>query len=602
MQNNKFFVEKRKYTIKKLSVGVASVLIGIGLAQNSINADTTQPPTKPVEKATQTVVPKEATPSKSVKLTPIKAADPVTPSKKAEKTTNTPVKPATLRTLAAPTAQKITITFYQNGPSSTTATQTFNVGDKLPGPKWSYFDGKMFIAYNTKADGTGTFFRSTQVLTAADVKTIEQESNGKLYQIGVPNPRDVKKNITYWMAQVNKIRSLAPTIAISTDDVVQNTKDYDTVKKALPVTQAQTLRYRATLDPKSIGKGDQNPLYLLWSYIGFVSKAEGSLKASFDSRLIFDKNIDVVFTSEWLKPDPTVFPHAYKDQQGWHVTIDTAKLTKKDHQYLVNIPVVMIPTADIEKMSAADFMKPMVLSISKDYKRGVNAIITNKSFNEIATSTGTTQGTGPVMLVTGAIDLKLHSPYIQKMIARVPFPFSLGLGLLGLSGDSIQLANDANKQYAKLLPTGQLTIKYVDENGKTLHPEKIEYGRAKNPALGNDPQNIAAKFNITKLAIPGYEFKEIATTTNTNLTGDFTIAPQEITLIYKKATKPVTPEKPNKPVKPVKPVEKPATPTKKTLPTTGSTSPIAHTTLGLMLLTISGSLAFLGLDLRKKEN
>lgn len=122
-----------------------------------------------------------------------------------------------------------------------------------------------------------------------------------------------------------------------------------------------------------------------------------------------------------------------------------------------------------------------------------------------------------------------------------------------------------------------------------MHPEKIEYGRAKNPALGNDPQNIAAKFNISKLAIPGYEFKKIATTTNTNLTGDFTIAPQEITLIYKKATKPVTPEKP-------------ATPTKKTLPTTGSTSPIAHTTLGLMLLTISGSLAFLGLDLRKKEN
>lgn len=125
----------------------------------------------------------------------------------------------------------------------------------------------------------------------------------------------------------------------------------------------------------------------------------------------------------------------------------------------MNIPVVLIPTADIEKMSAADFMKPMVLSISKDYKRGVNAIITNKSFNEIATSTGTTQGTGPVMLVTGSIDLKLHSPYIQKMIAHVPFPFSLGLGLLGLSGDSIQLANDANKQYAKIVtnrPTLQL--------------------------------------------------------------------------------------------------------------------------------------------------
>ena len=407
---------------------------------------------------------------------------------------------------------KISVTTYKNTDTdkTTSAKKDYKIGSRLAGEGHDGIDtdknemywiesgtglkSKRFMAWNTKADGTGKWYRGGQVLKAEDGPELV------LYQqwIGVtylPKPKDI-----------------VPVVSIN------NESNHTTEETAYKVSQAQSLYYRSTLD---VEKAD-NILNFIWGRIDKfeLEKSKGIMVAKFDERVKFEKNVDVIFTSSWLEPVGIPFE---KTDQGYKFTFDTTTLNKVDNYYVVEIPVKFVDLNTIGEMTIEEFKKPMVLSVSDNYDLGVNAIITQDSYNEIAKSNN------PTIKVGGGIDLN----------------FFVDTGIFGVQ--EIKLNSQAESQYAKLYLTGRTKVNYIEEGtNKELKASDILRGKVYNPLLSNDEFNITEKYNIAPPSISGYTF--LKEKDNKSLNADFTEADQELTLVYrKKGTAPVDPIKPIEP-------------------------------------------------------
>ncbi len=136
-----------------------------------------------------------------------------------------------------------------------------------------------FSAWNTARDGSGTYYRGGQILTDSD------PANINLYEQWT--------SVFQLLDGANAFASQKPQVFI------EGTYNHQTEATAYDVDQSQALHYRASLDFTQ----NRKTLSTLWGRIDKVTDYHGFLKAKFDSRFKFNKTVDVVFASTWLKPD-----------------------------------------------------------------------------------------------------------------------------------------------------------------------------------------------------------------------------------------------------------------------------------------------------------
>lgn len=209
--------------------------------------------------------------------------------------------------------------------------------------------------------------------------------------------------------------------------------------------------------------------------------------------------------------------------------VDKHKYTEKDpdpytnrtyEYYDVKIPVTMIPKEEILRMpfNSTDydgsssltntFMDPMVLSVAENFEQGINAIITQKSFNEIATSDN------PFIKTRGQINMTI-------------------IGDTPLGRRTFNLQPAANPEYAKLYPTGKVTYRYFDIEDQTKplkdadsQTEKSMLGRSKNKAIDvEDSANYSEDFQVTPPETTtddaGQSYRFVMVKDNKQLTGTY---------------------------------------------------------------------------------
>lgn len=359
----------------------------------------------------------------------------------------------------------------------------------------------------------GTFYRGGHTLTLEDF----EKTNGELVLYNQWVELDWLKNTAAKnIADEEKTR---PNITLAGENNVPG--DYETAKGAFVVDHSQTLNYKAHLDFSKIRKD----LVTLWGRINEITKWSGVMNAYFDSRLGFDKDVDLLFESTWLKPDEKelekngiTVKQVENNPNQWIFTVSKDKLTKdtvnrigtdKDFDssnlkyYSASIPVTIIPKydsnggVDFQKLSFEDFMKPMTLTVKDNYNRGINAYITKDSANSIALSDN------PVVIVGGDIQMNIDG-------------FRSG----GTDILKYQLKSNAYDEHAKLYPSGVVKIKYEEvsyyNNAKKLkdleNPDtkKLvdEYdGRAKIVKENypvDDKENYSETFD-NKLTVPEYD-------------------------------------------------------------------------------------------------
>ncbi|MBS7576981.1 Cna B-type domain-containing protein [Enterococcus sp. MMGLQ5-2] len=336
-------------------------------------------------------------------------------------------------------------------------------------PTGSWFDFNRFGSWNTKEDGSGTYFRGGQVLNEEDVRII-QENGGNLYQ--------------QWANMLSFLNfSINPKVYLngSSEHVNENT--------AFITDKGEYLNYNATLDYESIRK----ELSVLWGRIDKIESSSGYLNMYFDGRLQFDQDVEVFFASNWLKP--TSFDNAREDVvegvSGHTFTFNTSNLEKttvKNIQgenvdaWTAKIPVSMADKSVIGTMSFDKFMEPMVLTVKDNYANGVASLVSETSFNDIALSEN------PFIETGGSISLTISG------------------SIYGSGSQQRTLTGNATPQIAKIYPTGHYEIEYrnIDDNSEVnavTYPQTTEYGRYKHSKLSEaDVNNKSENYNIE---IPG---------------------------------------------------------------------------------------------------
>ena len=312
-----------------------------------------------------------------------------------------------------------------------------------------FFDRKNFSHWNTNRDGSGTLYRGGATLTDNDPDVID------LYDQWV-SPYDLAEGAKRFVNQVPKV-------------YIQGELDHQTLDTAYNVDHSMPLKYRATLDYSQ----DRETLKTLWGRIDKVAfnkatndfdtdRSFGNIQTKYDSRFKFDRSVDIVFTSTWLMPDTAKMTgDAYqgvqltevdvtnktdgKPAKGYKFTYSLEYLDQhKDAQgnYVLDTPVKLIPRDQWQALSFDDFMRPMEFSAADDYARGMNALITAADYNTIATSDN------PILKVGGNISMTING-------ATQDNP----------DQDFTNTNPQANWQYARLFPVGQLQVDYkVDPN------------------------------------------------------------------------------------------------------------------------------------------
>lgn len=367
-------------------------------------------------------------------------------------------------------------------------------------------------AWNTEPDGSGQWYAGGQTVTA------DMPDNLDLY-LQYSNPT----NMLSWTSATGSgtLNRVKPEIYL------EGSNNHKTVATAYNVDQSQNLHYKAALDFSAI----KNELVVLWGRIGRIDSSRGSITAKFDKRLKFLPEVDISFTSTWLKPivDPargilsvetdTLNADSYK------IKFDTTKMRVVGDELIADIDVEIIPRIEFKDLTFEKFMQPMVLSVANDYSRGINAIITEESYNEIATSDN------PVIKVGGHIKINIQGDASESM-RDLTFPIDKA----------------ADYQYARLFPTGKLNVDFEDvltgvKLQESSNPdgdldesfEKRSFiGRSKHSAYADDDaRNYADTYNISTPGIEGYTF--IGIKDNDSLTGEFDYrSPKNVTLLYSK--------------------------------------------------------------------
>lgn len=337
-------------------------------------------------------------------------------------------------------------------------------------PNWvkptnKFLEFRRFGSWNTKADGSGTYFRGGQVLSEEDVKII-QENGGNLY--------------IQWadMSEFAKF-SINPKVFLN------GSNEHVDEATAFVTDKGEYLNYNANLDYESIRK----ELSVLWGRIDKVEKSAGYLSMYFDGRLEFEKEIDVFFASNWLQP--TSFDNAREDVVegvfGHTFTFNTSNLEKTTTKnirgedievWTAKIPVAIADKSTIGTMSFDKFMEPMILTVKSDYAKGVASLVSEESFNEIAVSQN------PFIETGGSISLAITGE------------------VSGLGSSTSNLTGKGIPQIAKIYPTGHYEIEYrnIEDNSEVnplTHPKTTEYGRCKHLKLSEtDVNNKSENYNI----------------------------------------------------------------------------------------------------------
>ena len=333
-------------------------------------------------------------------------------------------------------------------------------------------------AWNTQADGSGTYYRGGHTLTAKDFEATG--GNIVLYNQWIELEK-LKKKDAVAIADPNRAR---PEIKLSGEDAPVP-GDYETAGGALVVDHSQTLNYYAYLNFDKI----RSELVTLWGRINEVTQWYGRMEAYFDARLDFDKNIQILFESTWQVPDMEKLAEYgvvdVRQVEGeptkWVFTIDKDKLMAEKITgrvgtdgaydstgysfYKASLPVKIIPKydpnggADFQKLSFEDFMKPMKLTVYDNEDRGINAYITKESANKIALSDK------PIMIVGGDIQMNIN-----------------GFERQGYQILKYQLKSNAYDEHVKLYPSGKVHARY--ELVEHDHYDNV-IEALKNPVNGN---------------------------------------------------------------------------------------------------------------------
>ncbi len=125
------------------------------------------------------------------------------------------------------------------------------------------------------------------------------------------------------------------------------------------------------------------------------------------------------------------------------------------------------------------------------------------------------------VIQTGNIGETYHTE--KKELTGYTFKNIIG-NASGQYTNSPQTVTYVYEKNAKIL--GQVTVKYIDTEGKSLFGDVIQTG------------NIGETYHTEKKELTGYSFKNIIG----NTTGQYTNIPQTVTYVYKKNTNPNKPE------------------------------------------------------------
>lgn len=347
------------------------------------------------------------------------------------------------------------------------------------------------FAWNTKPDGTGTYYRLGYPLPANAPEKLD------LYLMWVSPAEmtsfvgEVKKvKPVIYLEENNELNASKPNIHTSIGPSTKQVNGKTINTEAYNVDQSMNLHYKATLNFENI----RDSLRVLWGRTDKIRSWKGYLKAVFDSRLEFDRDVEIAFESTRQKIDPTrqqELGATSVRQNGNKTTItfsaDRLKQMKNANgEYEVNIPITLIDPKAFAELSFEDFMKPMWLSVADNFSRGINAVITEESYNKISTSDN------PVIKVGGQINLEIT-------------------GDIGGFGGTQTYSNGdpkADDVYARLFPTGSLDVDFytmdekeqltapIDKDGNKADNKVWHYqGRSKHSKYAdNDYRNYSDSF------------------------------------------------------------------------------------------------------------
>lgn len=291
--------------------------------------------------------------------------------------------------------------------------------------------------YNTKPDWSGTYYRMWYPLPADAPKDMDLY----LQWIGL-------KDMLWMFSDIQKVK---PTIYLEENNEMDSTLEskHSTVETSYQVDQSWSLHYKATLNFDKI----RNSLRVLWWRIDKIKGWTWYVKVKIDKRLKFDKDVEAVYESTWLRLDPTKLQEfdAKNIRYNGNKTYFTfspermQRFKNADWEYEISIPVTLIDLKKFAELSFEDFMKPMWLSVADNYKKGLNASISEQNYNEIATSEN------PVIKVGGQINLK------------IVWDAGWFLGTQTYTNWDPK----APDVYARLWPTGKLTIDFKEYKNET---------------------------------------------------------------------------------------------------------------------------------------
>ena len=291
--------------------------------------------------------------------------------------------------------------------------------------------------YNTKPDWSGTYYRMWYPLPA----DAPEDMDLYLQWTGL--------NDMLWM--FSDIQRVRPTIYLEENNEMNSNLDskHTTVETSYQVDQSWRLHYKATLNFDKI----RNSLRVLWWRIDKIKGWTWYVKMKIDKRLEFDKDIEVAYESTWQRLNPAKLPEldAKNIRYEWNKTYFTfspermERFKNTDWEYEISIPVTLIDMKKFAELSFEDFMKPMWLSVADDYTRGLNASISEDSYNKIATSEN------PVIRVGWQINLE------------IVWDTGWFLGIQTYTNWDPK----APDVYARLWPTGKLTVDFKEYKNET---------------------------------------------------------------------------------------------------------------------------------------
>lgn len=393
-----------------------------------------------------------------------------------------------------------------------------------------------FVAWNTKEDGSGKYFRGGRILTATDLQYIENEG-GNLYQIW----RNPTKMINYLTPPTPQIFINQSTAFDSAENAL-NLGVHEDFSLEANLTQAkeQSLVLWGRLDKW----GDNATSAETTSSKGIY----GVIFVDFDHRLVFKENLETTLelTSPWLEFDA---PNATTDPNTGNslLVISSNDIKVENGLSTLQIPVKMKNKNNLAQMELDEFNAPMHLSLFSDTNM-IN-LFTKESWTEISNSDEN------LVSFSGRLELTVDVKDARTEKSK----------------------SKSNSQYIKMhsVDADPITIIYQDTKGNVIAPSVDLNGI------------VGESYSVEIIEISGYKFIE----SQGALSGIFLDSPQTVTLVYERLGKDDGDEDTEKPVdpKPTDPEESIDDGSEKEegteeLPNTGESNRVMQT--GIALLTL----------------